>query len=130
LTVWIGGLACGAVNALTCDNADLSAATDAAIVGLPNKSYLVFDQNGRPLQMLLCERQLNNHVGARLIFDAMPRAKVLIADKCYDSDDFRSALKECGESFDHIKFAHKLLKLIHLKNASSIAERYVITYPG
>jgi hypothetical protein len=46
--------------------------------------------------MLLSEGQLNDHVGARLIFDAMPHAKVLIADKGYDSDDFREALEECG----------------------------------
>ena len=46
--------------------------------------------------MLLSEGQLNDHVGARLMFDAMPRAKVLIADKGYDSDDFRQALEECG----------------------------------
>ena len=44
--------------------------------------------------MLLSEGQLNDHVGARLMFDTMPRAKVLIADKGYDSDDFRQALEE------------------------------------
>jgi len=30
------------------------------------------------------------------MFDGMPRAKVRIADKGYDSDDFREALEECG----------------------------------
>ncbi len=51
--------------------------------------------------MLLSEGQLNDHVGARLMFDAMPRAKVLIADKGYDSDDFREALEECGGNSMH-----------------------------
>jgi hypothetical protein len=46
--------------------------------------------------MLLSEGRLNDHVGARLMFDAMPRAKVLIADHGYDSNDFREALEECG----------------------------------
>ena len=46
--------------------------------------------------MLLSEGQLNDHVGARLMFAAMPRAKVLIADKGYDSDDFRAALEGSG----------------------------------
>lgn len=46
-----------------------------------------------PLQMLLSEGQLNDHVGARLMVAAMQRAKVLIADKGYDSDDFRAALE-------------------------------------
>ena len=96
LSVWIGGLACGVVNVLTCGNADLSASTDAATVDLPNKRYVVCNQNGRPLQMLLCEGQLNDHVDVRLMVDAMPRVKVLIADKGYDSDYFREALEECG----------------------------------
>ncbi len=64
--------------------------------GLNSKLHVVCDQNGRPLQMLLSEGQLSNHVGARLMFDAMPRANALIADKGYDSDDFRQALEECG----------------------------------
>jgi hypothetical protein len=46
--------------------------------------------------MLLSEGQLNDHFGARLMFDAMQRAKLLIADKDYDSDDFQLALEECG----------------------------------
>ena len=46
--------------------------------------------------MLLSEGQLNDHVGARLMFGAMPSAKVLIADKGYDSDDFREALRGRG----------------------------------
>lgn len=46
--------------------------------------------------MLLSEGQLSDHVGARLMFDAMPRAKVLIANQGYFSDDFCEALEECG----------------------------------
>lgn len=46
--------------------------------------------------MLLSEGRLNDHVGARLMIDAMPRAKVLIADNGYDSNEFREALEECG----------------------------------
>lgn len=45
--------------------------------------------------MVLClsEGQLSDHVGAKLIYPAMPNAKVLIGDKGYDSDEFRDALK-------------------------------------
>ncbi len=45
--------------------------------------------------MVLClsEGQLSDHVGAKLIYPAIPNAKVLIGDKAYDSDEFRDALK-------------------------------------
>jgi transposase len=46
--------------------------------------------------MLLTEGQLNDHVGARLMFRSKPRAQVLIADKGYDSNEFRQALKRRG----------------------------------
>ena len=43
--------------------------------------------------MLLTEGQLNDHVGAQLMFRSMPKAQVLIADKRYDSNEFPQALK-------------------------------------
>lgn len=46
--------------------------------------------------MLLTEGQLNDHIGARLMFKSMPKAQVLIADKGYDSNEFRQALKRRG----------------------------------
>jgi len=54
------------------------------------------DENGRPLVLLLTEGQMNDHKGAKLLFDALPPAPVLIADKGYDSDEFRAALIERG----------------------------------
>lgn len=46
--------------------------------------------------MMLTEGQMSDHKGARLMFDALPKAKTLIADKGYDSDAFRKALTERG----------------------------------
>ena len=46
--------------------------------------------------LLLTERQVSNHKGAVLMFDALPCAKELIGDKGYDSDWFRAALTERG----------------------------------
>lgn len=46
--------------------------------------------------MLLTEGQLNDHVGARLMFRSMPKAQVLIVKKGYDSNEFRQALKMRG----------------------------------
>jgi len=39
---------------------------------------------------------MNDHKGAKLMFDALPPAPVLIADKGYDSDEFRAALISRG----------------------------------
>ncbi len=46
--------------------------------------------------MMLTEGQMSDHKGARLMFDVLPEAKALIADKGYDSDAFREALTARG----------------------------------
>ena len=46
--------------------------------------------------MLLTEGQMNDHKGARLMLDALPTASTLIADRGYDSNWFRQALKAKG----------------------------------
>ena len=46
--------------------------------------------------LLLSEGQTNDHKGARLLIDALPPAKELIADRGYDSDGFRTALQDRG----------------------------------
>ena len=45
-----------------------------------SKLHDVCDGAGRPIVMLLSEGQMSGHVGAKLVFDALPRAKALIAD--------------------------------------------------
>ena len=56
----------------------------------------ICDGAGKPLVMMLTEGQMSDHKGARLMFNALPKAKTLIADKGYDSSAFRDALKERG----------------------------------
>ena len=51
---------------------------------------------GRPVVMLLSEGQMSDYKGARLIVDALPLAKHLLADRGYDADWFRGALKDKG----------------------------------
>ena len=46
--------------------------------------------------MLLSEGQMSDHKGASLVFDALPSAKTLIADRGYDSAWFREALVAKG----------------------------------
>ena len=42
--------------------------------------------------MLLTEGQMSDHRGAALMLGALPRARVLIGDRGYDSRGFRDAL--------------------------------------
>ena len=64
--------------------------------GLNSKLHAVTDGNGNPLILLLSEGQMSDHKGARLMLDALPKAKSLTGDRGYDSDWFRNALIEKG----------------------------------
>ena len=61
-----------------------------------SKLHAVCDGQGRPIILLLTEGQMSDHKGAVLLFSSLPRAKVLLADKGYDSDWFREALIDQG----------------------------------
>lgn len=91
--------------------------------------------------LLLTEGQMSDHTGAKLIYPNLPEAKTLIADKGYDSDEFRSALKAMGiepcipptasrkEKLDYDKDLYKTRHRIEnlfakLKDWRRIATRY------
>ncbi len=61
-----------------------------------SKLHTVCDGEGRPIVMLLSEGQMSDHKGARLVLDALPPARSLIADRGYDSAWFRDALAAKG----------------------------------
>lgn len=61
-----------------------------------SKLHVVCNDAGKPLVMLLTEGQMSDHKGARLLLDALPSASTLIADRGYDSNWFRAALKAKG----------------------------------
>jgi transposase len=42
--------------------------------------------------LLLTEGQMSDHIGAKILYPALPPATTLIADKGCDSDEFRAAL--------------------------------------
>jgi putative transposase len=46
--------------------------------------------------MLLTEGQVSDHKGAAVLIDALPPARHLIADRGYDSDFYRAALRHRG----------------------------------
>ena len=49
--------------------------------------------HGQPLILALTAGQVSDHVGAKIVYPALPNAKTLIADRGYDSDEWRAALK-------------------------------------
>lgn len=46
--------------------------------------------------MMLSEGQMSDYTGAKLLYPYLPAANTLIADKGYDSDEFRDALAAKG----------------------------------
>lgn len=61
-----------------------------------SKLHAVCDGDGRPIVMLLSEGQMSDYKGAALMIDALPPAKCLLADRGYDADWFRDALRDKG----------------------------------
>ena len=64
--------------------------------GLNSKLHAVCDGIGRPVALLLTEGQVSDHKGAAFLIDALPPAARLIADRGYDSDSYRRALRDRG----------------------------------
>ena len=64
--------------------------------GLNSKLHAVCDEQGRPRVLLLTEGQVSDYKGAATMLPAMPAAPVLIADRGYDADWFRQALRDRG----------------------------------
>lgn len=64
--------------------------------GLNSKLHAVANGNGKPIIMALMAGQVSDHIGAKIIYPALPSSKTLIGDKGYDSDEFRNALKAKG----------------------------------
>lgn len=48
------------------------------------------------MALLLTEGQMSDHTGAKILYPTLPYADALIADKGYDSDEFRDALYAKG----------------------------------
>ena len=63
---------------------------------LNHKLHALCDDKGRPILLSLGEGQLSDHVGAKLIYPAIPNAKVPFGDKGYDSGELRARnIKAC-----------------------------------
>ena len=60
------------------------------------KLHAVTDANGRPLSFFMTAGQVSDYMGAAALLGSLPGAEWLIADRGYDADWFRDALKDKG----------------------------------
>ncbi len=60
------------------------------------KLHAVADAQGRPLSFFMTAGQASDHTGAAALLGSLPTAEWLIADRGYDADWFREALKDKG----------------------------------
>jgi transposase len=65
---------------------------------LNTKLHAVCDGEGRLVAMCLTAGQVSDHVGAKILYPTLQKSPgtTLIADKGYDSDEYRTALQAKG----------------------------------
>ena len=61
---------------------------------MTSKRHAVVDGKGRPILMTRTAGQVSDHIGAKILYQALPEqtGSVMIADKGYESDEYRDAL--------------------------------------
>jgi len=64
--------------------------------GLNTKLHAVTDARGRPLRFFMTAGQVSDCTGAAALLNRLPAAEWLIADRGYDADWLREALKGKG----------------------------------
>ena len=60
------------------------------------KLHAVTDAEGRPIRFYMTAGQVSDYTGAAALLDSLPKAEWLLADRGYDADWFREALKHKG----------------------------------
>ncbi len=60
------------------------------------KLHAVADAKGRPIGFFMSAGQVSDYTGAAALLGGLPKAGWLLADRGYDADWFRDALKDKG----------------------------------
>ena len=60
------------------------------------KRHAIADANGRPLKFFMSAGEVSDYTGAAALLGHMPSAEWLLADRGYDADWYREALKDKG----------------------------------
>jgi transposase len=63
---------------------------------LNTKLNAVTDAKGRPLKFFTTAGEVSDYTGAAALLGSLPAAEWMIADRGYDADWFRDALKDKG----------------------------------
>jgi transposase len=64
--------------------------------GMNTKLHAVTDAKGRPIRFFMTAGQVSDYTGAAALLGSLPKAEWLLADRGYDADWFRDALKDKG----------------------------------
>jgi len=64
--------------------------------GLNTKLHAICDSLGRPLSFFVTAGQVSDYIGAAALLGSLPKVDWLLADRGYDADWFRNALKDKG----------------------------------
>lgn len=62
------------------------------------KLHAVTDANGRPLSFFITAGQISDYTGAAALFDDLPKAQWMLADRGYEAEWFLDALEQKGIS--------------------------------
>ena len=60
------------------------------------KLHAVTDADGRPIRFFMTAGEVSDYTGAAALLGSLPKAEWLLADRGYDADWFRDALKDKG----------------------------------
>ena len=60
------------------------------------KLHVISDARGRPLKLFMTAVQVSDYTGAAALLSSPPAADWLLADRGYDADWFREAMKDKG----------------------------------
>ena len=60
------------------------------------KLHAVTDAKGRPIQFFMSAGQVSDYTGAAALLSSLPKAGWMLADRGYDAEWFREALKDKG----------------------------------
>jgi IS5 family transposase len=63
---------------------------------LNTKLHAVTDSKGRPLKFFMTAGQVSDYTGAAALLGGLPAADWVLADRGYDADWFRNALRDKG----------------------------------
>jgi transposase len=64
--------------------------------GMNTKLHAITDADGRPIRFFMTAGQVSDYTGAAELLNCLPSADWLLADRGYDADWFREALKDKG----------------------------------